>query len=573
MRKILSFLKPYPLAMVIAWVLMLLELVVELTHPIFMGKIIDQGIMKEDMGAVSYWGLIMIGMSLLGFIAGIINSFVSSHVSQSFGFDVRAGLFKKVQSFSFHNLAQYETSSLITRLTNDITQVQNTIHMSLRIAFRAPLLVIGAIAMALIVNWKLALILVVPIPLLIVLLVWMMSRSGKLFKQVQNKLDKVNNVMQENLIGMRLVKAFRRKEFEENRFNTANTNLRNETMKALRLVELVGPTLLFVMNIGILFIIWFGSFEVNQNGLLVGELVTLINYGFRITAALGMLTWITMAFARGRASAQRISEVLNTEEDFENNNIPSTTSKIRYGKVDFENVSFTYPGTNTPVLQDISFTVEAGDRVAVMGATGSGKSTLFQLIPRLYDTTKGCIRIDGIDIKKMDLKTLRKQMGFVPQEAILFTGSVKENISWGKDDATMEEIIESMEDAQIYETIKRLPNTYETKIGQKGVNFSGGQKQRLSIARALIRKPKLLFLDDSTSALDMRTEAKLLQALDKFDCTTFIITQKITTAKAADQILLLDEGRLVANGSHDSLLATSELYKAIYQSQNAKEVL
>src|SRR5690606_7134844 len=336
---------------------------------------------------------------------------------------------------------------------------------------------------------------------------------------------------------------------------------------------LVGPTLLFVMNIGILLIIWFGSFEVNQNGLLVGELVTLINYGFRITAALGMLTWITMAFARGRASAQRISEVLNTEEDFENNNIPSTTSKIRYGKVDFENVSFTYPGTNTPVLQDISFTVEAGDRVAVMGATGSGKSTLFQLIPRLYDTTKGCIRIDGIDIKKMDLKTLRKQMGFVPQEAILFTGSVKENISWGKDDATIEEIIESMEDAQIYETIKRLPNTYETKIGQKGVNFSGGQKQRLSIARALIRKPKLLFLDDSTSALDMRTEAKLLQALDKFDCTTFIITQKITTAKAADQILLLDEGRLVANGSHDSLLATSELYKAIYQSQNAKEVL
>src|SRR5690606_2228538 len=366
-----------------------------------------------------------------------------------------------------------------TRLTNDITQVQNTIHMSLRIAFRAPLLVIGAIAMALIVNWKLALILVVPIPLLIVLLVWMMSRSGKLFKQVQNKLDKVNNVMQENLIGMRLVKAFRRKEFEENRFNTANTNLRNETMKALRLVELVGPTLLFVMNIGILLIIWFGSFEVNQNGLLVEELVTLINYGGRITDALGMLTWITMAFAGGRASAQRISEVLNTEEDFENNNIPSTTSKIRYGKVDFENVSFTYPGTNTPVLQDISFTVEAGDRVAVMGATGSGKSTLFQLIPRLYDTTKGCIRIDGIDIRKMDLKTLRKQMGFVPQEAILFTGSVKENISWGKDDATMEEIIESMEDAQIYETIKRLPNTYETKIGQKGVNFSGGQKQRL----------------------------------------------------------------------------------------------
>jgi len=504
---------------------MLTELIVELWHPMFMAKIIDEGILKEDLGVVMKWGGVMVGMSMLSFLAGITNSFFSSYASQGFGFDLRAALFKKIQSFSFHNLARFQSSSLITRLTNDITQVQNTVFMSLRIALRAPLLIIGGATMALFVNVKLALFLIFPIPILVILLIWMMKKSGRLFRFVQEKLDKVNNVMQENLTGMRLIKAFIRKKFEEKRFDNANEQLRNQTVKALRLVELIGPVLLFVMNVGILFILWFGAIEVNQSKVNVGEVVAIVNYGFRITMALSMLSWIIMAFSRGKASSERISEVLVTSEDFENTT-KGSADYIGFGKVEFNHVSFKYPSTDTYVLSDISFTAKAGETIAIMGATGSGKSALFQLVPRLYDVTDGTIKIDGIDIKNMDLNSLRKQIGFVPQESILFTGSVKNNIGWGKEGASMEDIIASTKDAQIHDTIQRLPDMYDTRIGQKGVNLSGGQKQRISIARALIRKPKLLFLDDSTSALDLKTEAKLLASLRKYDCTTFIITQK-----------------------------------------------
>ncbi|CAM3992621.1 ABC transporter ATP-binding protein [Lederbergia lenta] len=572
MRRILTYLKPYRLAMAVAWGLMLVELTVELFHPLFIAKIIDQGIMQNDVSAVMKWGGIMVGMSLFGFIAGIVNSFFSSHASQSFGYDVRAALFKKVQSFSFNNLSHFQTSSLITRLTNDVTQIQNMVFMSLRIALRAPLLVIGGAIMALLVDVRLALFLIIPIPILIVLLMWMMNRSGKIFQSVQNKLDKVNNVMQENLIGMRLIKAFIRRNYEENRFKLANKNLQNQTVKALRLVEVTAPILLFVMNLAILAILWYGSIRVNQGGMQVGNVVAIINYGFRITSALSMLTFIIMAISRGRASSLRISEVLTTDVDLMDTK-SSSKKTIANGAVDFKNVTFTYPGTPKPVLSNLSFSVEPGDTVAVMGATGSGKSALFQLIPRLYDIDKGTIKIDGIDIRKMTLEKLRKQIGFVPQESILFTGTVKDNIAWGKEDASSEEIIESAKDAQIHKTIENLPQKYETKIGQKGVNLSGGQKQRISIARALIRKPKLLFLDDSTSALDMKTEANLLSALKKYDCTTFIITQKITTAMEADQIVLLYEGKIIANGTHQHLMETSELYQNICQSQLAKEAL
>lgn len=399
------------------------------------------------------------------------------------------------------------------------------------------------------------------------------EKSGRLFRFVQDKLDHVNNVMQENLTGMRLIKAFIRRKFEESRFNRANESLRAQTVKTLRIVELTAPILLLVMNLSILAILWFGVIEVHQHGMQVGNVVAIVNYGFRITSALSMLTWIIMAFSRGRASAQRISEVLETTVDLTDTKQSTSEKHIRSGRVIFDHVSFSYPGTSSPVLSDISFTAEPGETIALMGATGSGKSALFQLIPRLYDITSGTISIDGIDIRRMTLETLRRQIGFVPQEAILFTGSVKNNIAWGKENATMEEIIESAKAAQIHETIEKLPQKYDTKVGQKGVNLSGGQKQRLSIARALIRQPQLLFLDDSTSALDMKTEANLLEALKKYECTTFIITQKVTTAMEADQILLLDEGEIIAKGSHDDLLNTSALYQDIYKSQFAKEAL
>ncbi|MBS4209914.1 ABC transporter ATP-binding protein [Bacillus sp. FJAT-50079] len=569
MRRVLYILKPYRLAMFVAWGLMLIELLVELWHPLFMAKIIDEGIIKGDMGEVMKWGGIMIGLSMFSFAAGITNSFFSSYVSQGFGFDVRASVFKKIQTFSFHQLGQFQTSSLITRLTNDVTQIQNTIFMSLRIAMRAPLLIIGGATMALLVNVKLALFLVFPIPLLIILLIWMMNRSGKMFRFVQERLDKVNNIMQENLTSMRLIKAFIRKKYEEGRFNKANANLRDQTVKALRLVELVAPILLFVMNVGILAILWFGAIEVNQSNVKVGEVVAIVNYGFRVTSALSILTWIIMAISRGRASAQRISEVLEVKEA-EIKRINDNEKCICSGEVEFQHVSFTYPATNEQVLSNLTFTVKSRETVAVMGATGSGKTTLFQLIPRLYEATSGNILIDGIDISKLPVESLRHAIGFVPQESILFTGSVRNNIAWGKEDASMEEIIQCAKDAQIHNTIIKLPQQYETKIGQKGVNLSGGQKQRLAIARALIRKPTLLFLDDSTSALDLKTEANLLAALEKYHCTTFIITQKIATAMKADQILLLEDGKLIANGTHEHLFANSGLYRDIYKSQFTK---
>ncbi|GIN70177.1 putative ABC transporter ATP-binding protein YfiB [Bacillus sp. J14TS2] len=570
MQKVVSYLKPYRWAMGIAWMLMLVELVVELWHPMFMANIIDEGILKQDLNAVMKWGGIMVGMSLLGFIAGITNSFFSAHASQGFGFDVRSSVFKKVQSFSFNNLAQFQTSSLITRLTNDITQIQNTLFMSLRVALRNPLLIIGGVTMAFFVNAKLALILVIPIPILVFALIWMMRKTGKLFRLVQDKLDKVNNVMQENLTSIRLIKAFIRRNFEEKRFGTANEDLRNQTAKTLRLVELLGPLLLFIMNLAILFILWFAATDVHQSRMNVGEVVAMVNYGFRITMALSMLSWIIMAFSRGFASSARITEVLATSVDLEDDESTSSDRKIQNGKVEFHNVYFKYPGTDQHVLQNISFTANAGETIAVMGATGAGKSVLFQLIPRLYDVNEGQIKIDGQDIKKMTLHSLRKQIGFVPQESILFTGSVESNIAWGKEEASHEEMMTSTKDAQIHETIQRLPKGYETKVGQKGVNLSGGQKQRLSIARALVRTPKLLFLDDSTSALDMKTETKLLSALEKYDSTIFIITQKITTAMKTDQILLLDEGKLVACGNHETLIRTSPLYQKIYHSQFTK---
>lgn len=572
MGKVFSFLKPYKLAVGIALLLMLTELVVELLHPLLMAKIIDDGILQEDLGVVMKWGGIMVGMSFLAFLAGVINSFFAAHVSQNFGYDIRKGLYGKIQSFSFANFSLFPTSSLITRMTNDVTQVQNTIFMSLRIMMRAPLLIIGGVVMALIVNFQLALFLVIGVPVLFVLLMWLMKRGGALFKAVQEKLDGVNNVMRENLGGIRLIKAFLRKNHEIKRFDHASEDLKDQTVSALRLMEMTMPILLLIMNLSILAVLWFGSAGVNTGSVQVGEVVAIVNYATRITGALSIISFIIMAFARAKASAHRIADVLEEEVDLVDKQGIETGGAVLKGEVSFRSVYFRYPNTDTPVLENITFDAEAGSTVAIMGATGAGKSSLFQLLPRLYDVNKGVIAVDGKDITNLPLKNLRRQIGYVPQEALLFSGSVRDNLAWGKEDASMEEIIQAAKDAQIHETIDRLPNKYETVLGQKGVNLSGGQKQRLSIARALIRKPKILMLDDSTSALDLKTEGKLLKALQKYECTTFIITQKVSTAMEADKILLLEDGMLLEEGSHEHLLAQSTLYQNIYQSQFGAEV-
>ncbi|MEG9297537.1 ABC transporter ATP-binding protein [Mangrovibacillus sp. Mu-81] len=551
----------------IAWALMLVELTVELLNPLFMAKIIDQGIMKEDLDVVLLWGGIMVGMSFLSFISGVVNSFFAAHTSQGFGYDVREDLYKKIQSFSYASFNKLPASSLITRMTNDVRQLQNTIFMSLRIMLRAPLLVIGSAIMALIVDVKLALVLVVVIPFLWMFLVWVLKRGWSLFEKVQSRLDRVNEVMKENLSGIRLIKAYTRGEYEEKRFHGANEDLKGKTVSALRFMEIIMPLLMLVMNLAILIILWSGSIEVNTGGAQVGEVVAVVTYATRISSVFSIFSFIITSFSRARASADRIEAVLHTEVDLRDGEAAEEKNKVTGGEITFDNVSFRYPGTREKVLKDLSFHIEEGETVSVLGATGSGKSTLFQLIPRLYDMTEGDILIDGHPMGTITLDNLRKSIGYVPQEAVLFSGSIRENLLWGKEEASEEDMVRAAKDAQIHETIKNLTLGYDTPLGQKGVNLSGGQKQRLSIARALIRNPKILLLDDSTSALDLTTESKLLEAIRTYECTTIIITQKVSTAMESDTILLLEDGVLIGNGCHNTLLQESVLYQQIYQSQ------
>ncbi|WP_053365044.1 ABC transporter ATP-binding protein [Bacillus sp. FJAT-27245] len=571
MSKIFSFLKPYRIHMAIALVLMLVELIVELWQPLLMARIIDEGVMKKDLNLVLQGGAIMLGVSALAFAAGILNSFYAGHASQSFGYDVRKALFEKVQSFSFANFDRFSTSSLVTRMTNDVTMIQNTVFMSLRIMLRAPLLIIGGLVMAMVVDLKLGLILAGVTPFLIVFLAWAMTKARGYFLMMQKNLDRVNSVLRENLTAMRLIKAFLRGRHEIGRFKEANGHLKEKTVSAFRLIEYSTPVLMLAMNAGILAVLWFGSFEVSAGKIKVGEVVAIINYGTRITSALSIVSMIIMIFSRARASGQRIAEVFDTEVDLVDAPLPYKEKAVPNGKIEFKSVSFRYPGTNTPVLEHVSFTAKAGSTVAILGATGSGKTSLFQLIPRLYDVTDGEILIDGMDIRKMKLETLRRQIGYVPQDVLLFTGTVAENISWGKENATEQEITEAAMNAQIHESIENFPEGYQSRIGQKGVNLSGGQKQRISIARALVRKPKILLLDDSTSALDLKTEANLLKALKKYKCTTLIITQKISTAMSADSILLLEDGKIKAAGTHAMLMRTEPLYRRIYETQLEEE--
>jgi ATP-binding cassette subfamily B multidrug efflux pump len=572
MLKLRYFLKSYRMATIIALILMLVELVVELWHPLLMAKIIDDGITPRDSGVVLRYGGLMAGIAILGFASGIVNSFYASHVSQGVGFDVRKALFEKVQAFSFANFNRFQTSTLITRLTNDVTQLQNVVFMGLRIMMRAPLMMIGGLILALTINVRLAVILAVVTPILILVLVWLMGRGFHLFQSVQSRLDRTNSVLRENLLGMRLIKAFVRFGHEVGRFTKANGELRDQTISALRFVELTVPSLLLVMNFTLLFILWYGGWEVNSARADIGEVVAIVNYTTRITASFTAVSWIVAAISRGRASGARISEVLETPLDLTDADNTDPALGITDGGIVFDDVSFHYPGASAQLLSSVSFAVKPGEKVAILGATGSGKSSLFQLIPRLYDATGGRVLIDGADIRTMKLETLRGGIGYVPQEAVLFTGTVKENLLWGKEDATMDEIVEAAKSAQIHDTIAKLPLQYETVLGQQGVNLSGGQKQRLSIARALIRKPRILLFDDSTSALDAKTEANLLEALQRYRCTILMITQKVGTAMGADSILILEDGRLLAQGNHEQLFRRLPLYRRMIESQSGKEL-
>ncbi|EIT84747.1 multidrug ABC transporter ATP-binding protein/permease [Fictibacillus macauensis ZFHKF-1] len=570
--KVISMLKPYRLPFFIALFFLLAELAAELVQPLLIAKVIDEGIMQKDVHAIFFWGAIMMVVALFAFCGGIINSFFATHVSQSFGYDVRRALFTKIQFFSLANFNRYPTSSLITRSTNDVTQIQNTVYMTLRIMLRAPLFVMGGLVLALLVNVRLALFLVVAAPLSFFFLRWVMKKGNAVFRALQTGLDKVNGVMRENLSGIRIIKAFQRSTYERKRFSNVNEQLKDNTMKGLRLMEATTPVLLVIMNAAILCILWFGNLQIQAGSTQVGDLVAIINYSMRITAIFGLFSWIMMTFSRAKASSERINEVLGADVDLTEKEQKTAELPTASGSILFDNVSFSYPGSSKQVLSQFSFAVSNRETIAVMGATGAGKTSLFQLIPRLYEATNGNILVGGVDVKKLPPRILRKQIGFVPQDPLLFTGTVQENILWGKENATEEEVREACRRAQILETIDALPQGFQTKIGQKGVNLSGGQKQRLSIARALVRKPAILLLDDSTSALDLQTEHRLLEALREIHVTTLIITQKVATSKRADRILLLEDGKLLAQGSHDSLLQRSSLYKHICESQLGKEL-
>lgn len=574
---IFSFLKKYRVASVAALFMMLVELSVELMQPYLISKIIDQGIRVKDLSVVWLWGGVLLGSSVVAFIAGISSSFFASHASQGFAFDLRDKLYGKVQSFTYSVFSRFESSSLITRLTGDVTQLQDMIFMSLRFATRVPLVVFGSILMALIVDVKLGLLLVVVVPLLVLFVTWMMKRAASNFSNVQRRLDKVNGVIQENLTGIRLIRVFVRMGHEIERFAHYSRDLMKGTVKSLRLMETTVPFILLLINCAIIAVLWFGRVDIAAGDATLGQVVAVTNYSLRIIGALSALSWILMNYSRAIASAKRIQEVMVTEDTEEEafavaggaENIKGQgEEKARLkGQIEFSHVSFRYPGSEIAVLEDVSFKVKAGDRVAILGATGSGKSSLIQLIPRLHEPMGGEIRIDGIDSRDIPHAKLRSDIGYVPQEVMLFTGSVRDNIAWGREDATDEQIRSAAEQAQIHETIERLPGKYDTMLGQRGVNLSGGQKQRLSIARALVRQPSILILDDSTSALDVATEGALLDALKSLNCTTFLITQKISSTVTADLILLLDEGRLVASGRHEDLMVTSDLYRRIYESQ------
>lgn len=568
MKLIWNYLRKYKIAVGMALFLTIIELIVELVQPLLIAHIIDNGIMEEDLSVVASWGAVMLLFSLIAFAAGIINSFYAAHASQYTGYDLRTDLYKRIQTFSFKNFQQFPTSSLLTRITNDINQLQNTIFMSLRIMLRAPLLVAGSLIMALLVNWQLALILVAVIPILVVMLLLIIKVAGRLFKQVQRRVDRVNNVVQENLTAIRLIKSFTRRPHETNRFQNASEDLQTKTVTTLRIVEATMPMILLVMNACIMAVLWFGTTGVNTGTVSVGEVVAIINYITRMTGALSIFSMIIIIFSRAKASAERVADVLKTDEDMEE---ASKKAPAFRGDIAYKNVQFHYPEKEKAVLADISFSVRSGERIAILGATGSGKTSMLQLLPRLYDTTGGSVSIDGLDVDKFSWESLRSQIGYVPQEAMLFTGTIAENLRWGKENAGRAEMIQVLQDAQIYETVQELPDGLDTRIGQRGVNLSGGQKQRISIARALIRRPRILLLDDSTSALDVKTEKNLLSALDKYDCTTLMITQKLSTTMEADRVLLLDDGELIAEGTHNELLASSELYQAIYESQFGEE--
>jgi ATP-binding cassette subfamily B multidrug efflux pump len=568
-RKLATFLRPYWRWVVLAPLLMLLEVAMDLMQPRMIQRIVDEGIAQLNMPLVVQTGLLMIGLALIGAVGGMSNGVFAVKTVQGFGADLREALFRKVQALSFGNLDDLETGQLITRLTNDVTQVQEAVHILLRILIRAPLLLVGSLVMAIVTSPQLAFLPLVLLPVELVAVVWIVNKATPMYSQVQEKLDTLNQVMQENLAGVRVVKAFVRARHEQTRFEATNADLVDQTIRVARTVVVTMPFMMLTLNLGVVGVLWFGGVQVSQGAMQVGQIIAFVNYLLTTLFSLMMVSMLVIQVARAKASADRIEEVLESGPVVRNR--PAAVRDFApQGRVAFEGVTFSYDGDGSaPVLKDVSFVAEPGQTVALLGTTGAGKSSLVYLIPRFYDVTAGRVTIDGVDVRDVDKDALRRSVGIALQETVLFSGTIRDNIRYGRPDATDEEVVAAARMAQAHDFILSFPEGYDTVLGQRGVNLSGGQKQRIAIARALLIQPAVLILDDSTSSVDVETETRIQDALDTFmhGRTCFVIAQRISTVLTADKILVLDDGKIAAEGAHSELLAASPIYREIYASQ------
>ena len=573
MFKLFRFVGKYWKFCLIAPLIMIGEVIADLFQPTLMATIIDQGVANGDIPLILTTGLKMLGISLLGAVCGMGCTIMSGIASMGFGTNLRSAIFNKVQTFSFNEIDQFKTSSLITRLTNDITQIQNMLRMGLSMVVRTPFLCIGGIVMSASISPKLSLIFVVAMPLIFALSSITMKRANPLFKVMHKKIDRVNTVMRENLLGMKVVKAFVGQERERERFGEANEDLMSSSMKAMFTISMMWPIVSLFMGMAIVALFWFGGNLVIVGELESGQIMAFMSYMMQALFSLMSVAMIAMNFSRAEASAQRLNEVLETESSIVD---PASPKPYKEISVEFENVFFRYNESDPGyVLRNINFKAEKGETVGIIGGTGSGKSTFISLIPRLYDVTKGAVKIGGIDVRDMSIDDLREHIGVVLQESVLFYGSVEENLRWGDEYATEADLDKAAEAAQAAEFLNNLPEKYDALVEQRGKNFSGGQKQRLSIARTFVKKPDILILDDSMSAVDTATEAKIQKALREReqDGIVFVIAQRVSAIADADKIIVLDDGAISAVGTHKELLKTSEIYRSIAVSQLGEEVL
>ncbi|MEC5238216.1 ABC transporter ATP-binding protein [Bacillus mycoides] len=567
-RKLLQYLKPYMFFAIIGPLFMVLEVAMDLIQPTIMQHIIDVGIANRDLNYVIKMGLLMIGAAAIGLIGGLGCMMYSTKAAVNFATDIRKDVFAKIETFSSKNRDSFGTGKLLTIVTNDITSIQSAMTMTLRVLVRGPLLFIGSIIIVFVTARDLFPILLVVVPVLLVAIVLIAGQSSGSFKRVQEALDKVNTKLQENLSGVRVIKAYVRQKYEIAQFEKVNTSLTEINIRAIQIISLMMPIIMLVVNSGIVATLWIGGEKVFNGTLQVGAILAFINYLNIILMSLMSISMVFIQIARAFPSADRVQQVLHTEVDITTEGDVYEPKQVG-GNVEFKNVSYSYTKNNEYVLKDISFTVHKGEKIGIIGSTGSGKSTLAKLLPRLYDVDQGEICIDDVNVKAYDLQKLRASIGFVPQKALLFSGSIEENLRYGKENATYDELELASSSACATEFINKLEDSYEYNLTQGATNLSGGQKQRISIARALVRKPSILVLDDSTSAVDAKSEAVIQEALRTrySGTTTFLIASKISSIIDADKILVLNNGELVGNGTHEDLLATCEVYQEIYLSQ------